>query len=267
MWARHKTYYSSPIRAGLLPELNSTQAKIPGFDLDAIQKAHVLLIGAGGIGSAVAALLTRKGVGRLTIVDDDIVELKNLTRQWYARDDIGHYKVHCLARSLSRAALFPTRFDAYPFRFQEVLARGKTIGDPTVVCVGVDNNVTRRAVCEYALEQNVPVIYAAVSRGGNEAYAMVQEPRQACWACALPHQVNDETYPCGLPGIVDVLTVVAGQVVFAVDTLVCDRPRCWNLRHMFLDGSVPDRSRMVARRMDCALCGYIPALIGAEDGN
>ena len=126
-----------------------------------------------------------------------------------------------------------------------------------MICCGVDNNPTRRAVCEFALEHNMPAIYAAISRGGNEAYAMVQEPRKACWACAFPHYVNDDTYPCNLPAIIDVLMCVAGQIVYAVDSIISNRPRKWNVRETFLDGSLPDRAREITRRTDCTLCGYI----------
>ena len=257
MWGRRsKTYRTSPVRTGLREELNSTQAKIAGFDLSALQAAHVILIGAGGIGSPVAATLIRKGIGRLSIVDDDVVELKNLTRQWYGRADVGKYKAHCLARNLASEGLFPAQLDAHPFRFQEMQKHGHDFSDATLICCGVDNNPTRRAVCRYALDHNVPAIYAAVSRGGNEAYAMVQEPRKACWACAFPHYVNDDTYPCGLPGIADVLLVVAGQIVFTIDTLIGDRNRTWNVRESFLDGSLPDRAREIPRRADCLVCGY-----------
>lgn len=258
MWGRRsKTYQTSPVRSGLRDELNSTQAKISGFDLSAMQAAHLILIGAGGIGSPVAAALTRKGVGRLSIIDDDVVELKNLTRQWYDRADIGKFKAHSLARNLSDDGLFPTTLVAHPFRFQELLERGHSFDDATVLCCGVDNNATRRAVCQFALDHNVPAIYAAVSRGGNEAYTMVQEPRKACWACAFPHYVNDHAYPCGLPAIADVLMVAAGQIVFTVDTLISDRPRSWNVRETFLDGSLADRARMISRRSDCEVCGYL----------
>ena len=256
-WRRIKTFRTSPIPAALREELNSTQAMVPGFDLAAMQAAHILLIGAGGIGSPVATGLVRKGVRRLSIADDDVVERKNLTRQSFTRNDVGKYKAHRLARNLARDGLFPTTLTAYPFRFQELCERGHTFTDATVICCGVDNNPTRQAICRYAIEHNLSVIFAAVSRSGNEAYTMIQEPRRACWACAFPTYVNDNTYPCGLPGIIDVLMVVAGQIVFAVDTLISDRPRTWNVRETFLDGSLPDRAREVPRRSDCTVCGYI----------
>ena len=138
-----------------------------------------------------------------------------------------------------------------------MLERGHTFSDATLIICGVDNNTTRKAVCAYALAYNLPVIYAAVSIGGNEAYTFVQEPRKACWACAFPHYLNDDVQLCGLPGICDVLMVVAGQIVFTVDTLISDRPRSWNVRDTFLDGSLTDRARTLPRRSDCAVCGYV----------
>jgi adenylyltransferase/sulfurtransferase len=228
---------------------------VPGFDLAAIQSAHVVLIGAGGIGSPVAAALVRKGIGRLSIADDDLVELKNLTRQWFGPHDVGKYKARCLARNLAADGLFPTTLTAYPFRFQELCQRRHSFADATVICCGVDNNPTRQAVCRYGIDHNLPAIFAAVSRTGNEAYTMVQEPNGACWACAFPHYVNDQTYPCNLPGIADILMVVAGQIVFTIDTLISGRPREWNVRETFLDGSLPDRARTVERRADCPVCG------------
>ena len=121
------------------------------------------------------------------------------TRQLFGRRDIGKYKVQCLARAIANDGLFPTTITAQPFRFQELCEVGEPFDHATVLCCGVDNNGTRRAVCEYAHARGLPVIYAAVSRTGNEAYTMVQHPTGACWACAFPHYVNDQTYPCNLP--------------------------------------------------------------------
>ncbi len=253
---RSKTYRTTPIRDRLIDDLNSTQAKIAGFDIKATQAAHVLMIGAGGIGFPTANAVVHKGIGRLSIVDDDIVEIQNLTRQFFDRSDIGKYKAHALAQRLAADGLFATTIEAHPFRFQELLERGHDLSDVTLIIAGVDNNPTRKAVCQYAIEHNVPAIFAAVSRGGNESYVVVQEPRKACWACVFPHYLDDASHPCGLPGICDVLMVVAGQIVFSIDTLISGRPRSWNVRDTFLDGSLPDRARTVARRTDCAVCGY-----------
>jgi len=255
-WSRRgRTYCARPVQPALTAELNASQGKVPGFDLAALQGAHIVLIGAGGIGSQVATALVRKGVGRLTLLDDDRVEDRNLTRQLFSKRDVGKFKAVQLARRLARDGLFPTKIEAFPRRFQELVGRGHDFTKASILICGVDNNPSRRDVSAYAIDHDMVVIHAAVSRDGNQLYVMVQEPRQACWGCAFPHYVNDSNYPCNLPGIIDVLQVVAGFIVFAVDSIVCARPRTWNVRDTYLDGSLPDRTRSIDRRPDCSLCG------------
>lgn len=246
-----------PLPVAQQHELNSRQAKIEGFHLPSYQDAHVTLIGAGGIGSLVGTSLIRKGLGHLTILDDDVVELSNLTRQLYSPNDIGKFKALRLASRLAAEALFPAQLSAYPLRFQELPNEGRDLTCNLIVC-GVDNNPTRRAVSVYGLQHRIPVIHAAVSRDGNALYVMLQEASGgACWGCAFPNYLNDISYPCQLPGIIDVLHVVAGLIVYAVDSLLCGRPREWNVRQVYLDGGVPDRARLVPPRPGCALCtGY-----------
>jgi len=255
-WSRRgRTFRARPVQSALTAELNASQSTVPGFDLAALQAAHIVLIGAGGIGSQVAMAMIRKGLGRLTVVDDDRVEHKNLTRQLFSRRDVGKLKAVQLAKQLRRDGLFPTKIEAFPRRFQELVDRSHDFGKASVLICGVDNNPSRRGVSAFALEHDMAVIHAAVSRDGNQLYVMVQEPGHACWGCAFPHYVNDSNYPCNLPGIIDVLQVVAGFIVFAVDSVVCARPRAWNVRETYLDGSLPDRARLIDRRPDCVLCG------------
>jgi len=64
--------------------------------------SHVALVGCGGLGSNAAAMLVRSGVGRLTLIDFDVVEESNLNRQLFFRDQIGRPKVDALAETLHR---------------------------------------------------------------------------------------------------------------------------------------------------------------------
>ena len=250
------TFRARPLPAQAWPELNTSQQGIEGFDLARYQAARALLIGAGGIGSHVTAGLIMKGLGYLHISDDDHVELKNLTRQTKFRvDDIGAFKAVALARRLAADALFPAEILGLPFRFQELLEAQLQPRYDFIIC-GVDNNPTRRAVSVFGLRHKLPVIHAAVSHDGNALYVMIQDakPGAACWGCAFPQYLNDGAYPCGLPGIVDVLQVVAGVIVYAVDTIIGTRPRDWNVRHFYLDAGMPERVRMLVRRRGCAIC-------------
>ncbi len=66
--------------------------------------SHVAIIGCGGLGSNAALMLVRSGVGRLTLVDFDVVEVGNLNRQMFFRDQIGCPKAEALAETLRRVA-------------------------------------------------------------------------------------------------------------------------------------------------------------------
>jgi len=250
------TFHASPLPSHHWQELNRSQQGIEGFDLAAHQAARALLIGAGGIGSHVAAALIRKGLARLDVCDDDCVETKNLTRQLFDRNAIGQFKAIALARQLARDALFPAEIRGLPLRFQEILQSSDPLPRYDFVVCGVDNNATRRAAAVFGLRHKVPVILAAVSHDGNALYVMVQQskPDTACWGCAFPQYLNDLTFPCGLPGIVDILQVVAGVIVYAVDTILGARHREWNVRHFYLDAGMPERVLTLPHRPGCALC-------------
>ena len=252
---RSRTFKTKPCRGFDLEALNKSQGMVHGFDRSAYQASHVLLIGAGGIGSNVAQGLVRKGLGTLTMLDDDFIELPNLTRQYFFKADLGKSKVVQLGKQLRLHGLFPTSIHALPFRFQEWMEEICDVPESNLIICGVDNNPTRIAVTEFGIAHGIPVIHAAVSRDANQLYCAVQETGKACWGCMFPHFLNDESYPCNLPGIIDVLQVVSGLIVYTADTILCGRHREWNLRQMFLDGSVPDSARLIERNPECQLCG------------
>ena len=255
-WKRRpRVFTTKPVTPAHIEDLNRTQAGVTGFDLARYQNAHVVMVGAGGIGSHVAAALVRKGIGELTLIDDDVVELKNLTRQLFDRPDVGSFKAVALGRRLAADGLFATKLNCHPRRFQELIETGWVPPAGSILIGGVDNNPSRRALSEAAKAHGLPAIHAAVSRDGNALYVMVEEPGRCCWACAFPRYANDRSYPCNLPGIIDVLQVVAGLIVFGVDTVVCNRNREWTVREIVMDGSMPDRRRTLTPVAECATCG------------
>ena len=258
MWRRSKTYITKPVRTGLRDELNKTQAKIAGFDPEALQASGIVLIGAGGIGSPAAMALGRKGVGHLAIIDDDVVELSN-------NSPVSLCEIRCrpLQGPLPRPQPCPRRsFSLRPSSRIPSASRKSSSAATTSRTQRYSFAawiIIRRAARSASTRSHTtcPQFSLQFLGGGNECYAMVQQPRKACWACVFPAYVNNDEYPCNLPAINDVLMVLAGQIVFTVDTLIGDRPRTWNVRETFLDGSLPDRARTVERRSDCTVCGYV----------
>ena len=69
------------LRGKAIAGAEDRQQKIPGFDQEVFSKSSVLCIGAGGIISQIAPTLVRKGIGQITLLDDDVVEASNLNRQ------------------------------------------------------------------------------------------------------------------------------------------------------------------------------------------
>lgn len=116
---RSRRYRSRGVPRRNRAALTSTQEKVEGYSLDAYQSARIMCVGTGGIGLWVAKGLLLKGVGRLDLYDDDVVDWPNLTRQPFAPRDVGQYKVRATARLLVRDALYPITITAHPRRFQE----------------------------------------------------------------------------------------------------------------------------------------------------
>jgi adenylyltransferase/sulfurtransferase len=123
--------------------------------------ARVLVIGAGGLGSACIQYLAAAGVGTIGIVDDDAVSLSNLQRQVLHRSgDIGRPKVESAADAV--AALNPdVRIEAHPIRVDERNA-GDFVRRYDIVADGSDSFATRLAVADAALERRVPLVSAAI---------------------------------------------------------------------------------------------------------
>src|ERR1039458_6792946 len=104
------------LKGKAIPGAEDRQGRIPGFDQVALSRARVLCIGAGGIVSQVAPTLARKGVGAITLLDDDIVEPSNLNRQRFYERDLGKHKALALARNLQPECIAATKIRGYAFR-------------------------------------------------------------------------------------------------------------------------------------------------------
>lgn len=242
------------LRGKAIPGAEDRQRKIRGFDQEVFSKSSVLCIGAGGIISQIAPTLARKGIGRITLLDDDIVEASNLNRQRFYIKDIGKNKAISLAENLQLECIAATAIRGIPFRFEEAIARGIDLSCQVAIC-GIDNNPARIATSRHFRAMGVPVIFAAVSISGDHGYVFVQDANGPCIACMFPDMANDDRYPCpGTPAIADILQVVGALAGYAVDTLLMKRIRAWNYRSVRLSDGAFDGGMVVPSRKDCQLC-------------
>jgi molybdopterin/thiamine biosynthesis adenylyltransferase len=239
------------LRGKAIPGAGDRQKLIPGFDQESFSKAFVLCIGAGGINSMIAPTLARKGIGGMTLLDDDLVEASNLNRQRFYIYDVGENKALALARNLEPECTAETVIRGIPLRFQEAVTQGLDLSCDVVVC-GVDNNPARIAVSRYFRGRGIPVIFAAVSRDGDHGFVFVQDRVGPCITCLFPDMASDDRYPCpGTPAIADILQAVGSLAVYAIDTLLMERPRSWNYRRISLSDGACDGAALISVRASC----------------
>jgi adenylyltransferase/sulfurtransferase len=236
-----------------VPGAEDRQRKIAGFDQESFSKASVLCIGAGGLISHIAPTLVRKGVGRITLLDDDVVEPSNLNRQRFYTKDIGRNKALALAENLERECITATEIRGLAFRLEEAIARQIDFSCDVAVC-GVDNNPARVAASRHFRLKGIPVIFTGVSRDGDCGYAFIQGKDGACIGCLYPDMADDDRYPCpGTPAIADILQAVGSLAVYAVDTLLMKRARNWNYRRVSLSDAAGDGASLIDPRPGCRM--------------
>lgn len=255
-WKRPKRIKTEPLEPNHPMEAGITdrQERVPGLDQSRLRRLRILIVGSGGLGGEIGEGLARKGVGEIVLLDGDFVTLSNLNRQHFYVRDLYQNKAKRLAMNLKREALCGSRIIGHPLSFEEAVQRDLDLSCDVAV-VAVDSNPCRAAASRYFYAKGIPVVFTAVSTTANNGYVFVQEPGGPCIGCLFPDAMNDQREPCpGVPAVKDILKVMAGLVLYAVDTLIMERPRSWNYRDVFLDGSIPDRSRTIARRPKCSLC-------------
>lgn len=252
-----RTGFVSPLARRYLgkaiPGATDRQQRLAGFDQAIYSSSRVVCIGAGGLISQIAPTLVRKGIGALTILDDDVVEPGNLNRQRFYSKDLGQNKAYALAENLLSECVHTTMLTAYPLLFEEAIDNGIDLRCDVAIC-GVDNNPARIEASRYFRSLNIPVIFTAVSADADHGYAFVQEPTGACFGCLFPDAVGSRTYACpATPAIADILQAVGALAVYAVDTCLLGRPRAWNYRRVGLSDGQWDGGAVVERRGDCSV--------------
>jgi len=258
----HPAFISSPtsteLRGTVVPGAQDRQKLIRGFDQERFSRSRVVCVGAGGIISHIAPTLARKGIGGITLLDDDLVETSNLNRQRFYIQDVGQNKALALARNLEPECIAATQIRGLALRLEEAIARGADLSCDVAIC-GVDNNPARVTASRYFRALGTPVIFTAVSRHADHGYVFIQDRTGPCIGCLFPDMVNDVRFPCpGTPAIADVLQAVGALAIYGVDTLLMSRPRGWNFRRINLtDGSL-DGYALIPERDNCKMLKHEP---------
>jgi molybdopterin/thiamine biosynthesis adenylyltransferase len=254
---RPRNYRCKELKPNHPAEIGVTgrQEAIVGFDQQKLRSLKVILIGGGGICGEIGEGLVRKGVGKIVIFDNDIVEMSNLNRQFFFENDLYKPKAFQLAKNLSKNGFMGTEIAGYSMSFQDAVESKIDLNCDVALC-GVDNDGTRSFVSKFYHQLGIPVIFMGTSKDANQGYVFVQELDRACFGCAFPNALHsdEEAVRC-TPASKDTLKVIAGFALMAVDSLVMPRKiRRWNFRHFFLNGVLDDRMLSVQPRANCPIC-------------
>ena len=173
---------------------------------------HVLLVGAGGLGAAAAMYLAAAGVGTLTLVDADTVDLTNLQRQIvHTTARVGQTKVHSAAETLH--ALNPlVQVNAHVLRATPDWL-DQTLPAVDVVLDCSDNFETRHAINAACVRHNKPLVSGAAVR--YDGQLGVYDPRDVhspCYACIFPPQHALEEVSCATLGVFAPLVGIMGSM-------------------------------------------------------
>jgi adenylyltransferase/sulfurtransferase len=176
-----------------------------------LQAAHMLVIGAGGLGSPASFYLASAGVGRLTLVDGDRVDLTNLQRQiLHTTDRIGLPKVDSGRTAL--AAINPdVRIDTVGRRV-DAEALDSLVAQASVVLDCSDNFATRHAVNRACVAHRRPLVAGAAIRfDGQVASFDLRDEASPCYACLFPPGDGEDEL-CSIMGVFAPLTGIIGTV-------------------------------------------------------
>lgn len=172
---------------------------------------HALVVGAGGLGSPVALYLAAAGVGRLSIADDDRVEMSNLQRQIaHGEAALGRYKAESAceaARALNPAC--DARALAYRLG-EEALDEAVTAADVVLDCT--DRFSSRYAINRACVKAATPLVSGAAIRfSGQLAVFDPRQPSSPCYACLYGENGEDDELTCAESGVVSPLVGVIGS--------------------------------------------------------
>jgi adenylyltransferase/sulfurtransferase len=172
--------------------------------------ARALVVGAGGLGNPAAQFLASAGVGTITLVDADVVDLTNLQRQiLFAMDDVGTPKVAAAARRL--AAINPEVRVVQAAQRVGATELAALVAAADVVLDCTDNFATRHAINRACVSARRPLVSGAAIRfDGQISVFDVRDPAAPCYHCLFGEGEDLEETRCATMGVFAPLVGIVG---------------------------------------------------------
>jgi molybdopterin/thiamine biosynthesis adenylyltransferase len=219
-------------------------------------QAHAVIVGAGGLGSAAAPYLAAAGVGKITLVDHDVVELTNLQRQiMHCESMVGKSKVHSGKQFLGQLNS-SIQVDIVQEKITNDLL-AKLLPTVNVVLDCTDNFKTRQLINAACVHHQTPLVSGSALRfDGQVAVFDPRIPSSPCYACIFSPEEEFEEVSCSSMGIFSPLVGIIGaiqaaqalQVMIGFGESLLGRMLLWNARTTQID------QIKIARNPDCPVC-------------
>ena len=223
--------------------------------LEKLRKAKVCVVGVGGIGNPVVTQLTAMGVGKLKIVDRDIIEISNLHRQHlYTENDLGKVKVEAAKERLEKINSSVV-IEALPNSVTKYTAES-IISGYDIVVDALDSIDARYALNDACIKLNIPLIYAG-ALGMLGSVCTIIPNKTACLRCIFPALAEDDMPTCSTEGVhPSILYLVGGiQVSEVIKIILGEKPTLEN-RLMYVDLNDLSLEKIsVFRQEECPSCG------------
>ena len=227
-------------------------SEIGGPGQQALKRARVLIVGAGGVGAPAALYLAAAGVGTLGLIDDDVVGLSNLQRQIaFSTPEVGRPKVEAAAERLGGLNPHVT-IQTFAERLTPDNAADRIDGFD-IVLDGTDDFETRLIVNAACVAADKPLVSGALGRWSGQVGVFAGRP---CYQCLVP-EVPPDAETCARVGVVGALAGVVGSMA-ALETikLITGAGEALAGRLMLYDGlAAMARTVRVTADPQCPVCG------------
>ena len=217
-----------------------------------LKNSHVLIVGCGGLGAPVSLYLAAVGVGSMTLIDGDIVELSNLQRQiTFSEQDIGKSKAQCTQQRLQAL-----NSDIDVTAINEALSTDNAealIKAADLVLDCTDNFATRYLINDLCKLNNTAWIYASVYQSSGQCALFT--PDQSCFRCLFPNPPQ-EALDCNSAGVLGVLPGLLGtlQATEALKLLAGIPSAISNTLLLVETGDMHFQKMVLQKNKNCACC-------------
>lgn len=221
-----------------------------------ILAAHAIVIGAGGLGSAAAPYLAAAGVGKITLIDHDTVDLTNLQRQiMHNQNSVGQAKVQS-----GKAMLLNLNPHVQVNAIQEKATAElleQLLPSASVVLDCSDNFTTRHMVNAACVKHKVPLVSgAAIKFDGQVTVIDTRQTGTPCYACLFPADQEFNEVQCSTMGVFSPLVGIIGsiqaaqalQVIMQIGEPLVGKLLLWDARSSQVDQIA------LHQRDDCPIC-------------